>query len=51
MKLTFLGTRGYIEPGSRRHRMHSSLLVSCLGERVMVNEMTPDIDAMNEGVP
>lgn len=37
MKLTFLGTRGYIEPTSRRHRMHSSLLVSYLGGRVMVD--------------
>lgn len=37
MKLTFFGTRGYIDPSSRRHRMHSSMLVSYLGRRVMVD--------------
>lgn len=37
MKLTFLGTKGYIEPESRRHRMHTALLVSYLGRRVMVD--------------
>lgn len=37
MKLTFLGTRGYIEPKSRRHRMHTSLLVSYRGKRVMID--------------
>jgi ribonuclease BN (tRNA processing enzyme) len=37
MKLTFLGTKGYIDPSSRRHRMHSSMLVSYLGRQVMVD--------------
>jgi ribonuclease BN (tRNA processing enzyme) len=37
MKLTFLGTRGYIEPRNRRHRRHSSLLVEYYGRRVMVD--------------
>jgi phosphoribosyl 1,2-cyclic phosphodiesterase len=37
MKLTFLGTRGYIEPKSRRHRMHTSLLVAYGGKRVMID--------------
>lgn len=37
MKLKFLGTRGYIKSSSRLHRMHSSLLVSYLGKRVMVD--------------
>ncbi len=37
MKLTFLGTRGYIEAKSGRHRMHSSLLVSRGDGRVMVD--------------
>jgi phosphoribosyl 1,2-cyclic phosphodiesterase len=37
MKLTFLGTRGYIEPKSRRHRMHTSLLVAYHGKRVMID--------------
>jgi ribonuclease BN (tRNA processing enzyme) len=37
MKLTFLGTRGEIEARTRRHRMHSSLLVSYRSTRVMID--------------
>jgi phosphoribosyl 1,2-cyclic phosphodiesterase len=37
MKLTFLGTRGEIEARTRRHRMHSSLLVSYCGAKVMID--------------
>ncbi|NIP83289.1 MAG: MBL fold metallo-hydrolase, partial [Gemmatimonadetes bacterium] len=37
MKLTFLGTRGEIEARTRRHRMHTSLLVEYRGGRVMVD--------------
>jgi phosphoribosyl 1,2-cyclic phosphodiesterase len=37
MKITFLGTRGEIEARTRRHRMHSSLLVSCRGADVMID--------------
>jgi ribonuclease BN (tRNA processing enzyme) len=37
MKIKFLGTRGYIEARNRRHRMHSSILVSYHGVRVMVD--------------
>jgi len=37
MKLTFLGTRGYIEARSRRHRMHSSLMVSYYDKNVMID--------------
>ena len=37
MKLTFLGTRGEIEARTRRHRMHSSLLVSYRGRDVMID--------------
>jgi phosphoribosyl 1,2-cyclic phosphodiesterase len=37
MKLIFLGTRGEIEARTRRHRMHSSLLVSYRGARVMID--------------
>src|SRR5437867_10762517 len=37
MKLTFLGTRGEIEARTRRHRMHSSLLVSQRGKKVMID--------------
>jgi len=37
MKLTFLGTRGEIESRTRRHRMHSSLLVSYCGAKVMID--------------
>jgi ribonuclease BN (tRNA processing enzyme) len=37
MKLTFLGTRGYIEPQTRRHRHYTSLLVGYRGGRVMID--------------
>jgi len=37
MKLTFLGTRGEIEARTRRHRMHSSLLVTHRGKKVMID--------------
>ncbi len=37
MKLTFLGTRGYIEPRSRRHHMHSALQVAYRGKGVMID--------------
>ena len=37
MQLTFLGTRGEIEAHTRRHRMHTSLLVSHRGARVMID--------------
>ena len=37
MKLTFLGTRGNIEPRTRLHRRHSSLRVSYRGRGVMVD--------------
>jgi phosphoribosyl 1,2-cyclic phosphodiesterase len=37
MKLTFLGTRGEIEKRTRRHRMHTSLMVSCRAADVMID--------------
>lgn len=37
MKLTFLGTRGYIEATSRRHRMHTALMVSYRRRQVMID--------------
>jgi phosphoribosyl 1,2-cyclic phosphodiesterase len=37
MQLVFLGTRGEIEARTRRHRMHTSLLVSYRGARVMID--------------
>src|SRR5437762_4071630 len=37
MKLTFLGTRGEIEAQTRRHRMHTSLLVLHRAARVMID--------------
>ncbi|MFW6133855.1 MAG: MBL fold metallo-hydrolase, partial [Planctomycetota bacterium] len=37
MKLTFLGTRGEIDERTRRHRMHTSLMVSYRGRGVMVD--------------
>jgi phosphoribosyl 1,2-cyclic phosphodiesterase len=37
MKLTFIGTRGEIDAHTRRHRMHTSLLVSYRGQDVMID--------------
>src|SRR5205809_2494743 len=37
MNLTFLGTRGEIEARTRRHRMHTSLLVSYRSADVMID--------------
>ncbi|MBO0694763.1 MAG: MBL fold metallo-hydrolase [Verrucomicrobia bacterium] len=37
MKLIFLGTRGEIEKRTRRHRMHTSLMVSYRGAKLMID--------------
>lgn len=37
MKLVFLGTRGNIAARSRRHRMHSALMIRHRGRRVMID--------------
>src|SRR5205823_7425460 len=37
MKLTFLGTRGEIDARTRRHRMHTALLVSYRSANVMID--------------
>lgn len=37
MKITFLGTRGYIDVKSRRHRRHASALIGYRGKRVMID--------------
>lgn len=37
MKLTFLGTRGYIDASTRRHRRHTALLVEYRRRRVMID--------------
>ena len=37
MKLTFLGTRGEIEKRTRRHRMHTSLMVSYRAADMMID--------------
>ena len=37
MRVTFLGTRGYIKPKSSRHRMHTSTMVAYRGKRVMID--------------
>jgi phosphoribosyl 1,2-cyclic phosphodiesterase len=37
MKLTFLGTRGEIDARTRRHRMHTSLLLSYRSANVMID--------------
>lgn len=37
MKLRFLGTRGYIEARTRRHRRHSSLMAAFGGRKVMID--------------
>ncbi|MGC9349741.1 MAG: MBL fold metallo-hydrolase [Anaerolineae bacterium] len=50
MKLEFLGTRGYIEPRNRRHRMHSALMVSYYGKRVLIDcgeDWLGELEALN----
>jgi phosphoribosyl 1,2-cyclic phosphodiesterase len=37
MKITFIGTRGYIDAKSRHHRRHSSAIVSHRGKRIMID--------------
>jgi ribonuclease BN (tRNA processing enzyme) len=37
VKLNFLGTRGYIEAKTRRHRRHSALLVTYRRRRIMID--------------
>ncbi len=37
MKLKFLGTRGEIEKRTRRHHMHTSLMISYRGADVMID--------------
>jgi len=37
MRLTFLSTRGEIDARTRRHRMHTSLLVSYRATNVMID--------------
>jgi len=37
VKLTFLGTRGYIEAKNGRHRRHTATLVEYKGMRVMID--------------
>ena len=46
MTLTFLGTRGEIQLRTRRHRMHSSLLISHRGARIMIDCGLDWIDAV-----
>jgi ribonuclease BN (tRNA processing enzyme) len=61
MKLTFLGTRGYIKVRTPRHYMHSSLMVSYRGKDMMIDcgedwlekiaEMHPDAIFVTHGHP
>ncbi|MBU6383766.1 MAG: MBL fold metallo-hydrolase [Verrucomicrobia bacterium] len=37
MKLTFLGTRGEIDPKTKRHRMHTALLITYQRKKVMID--------------
>ncbi len=48
MKITFLGTRGYIEETAPGHQMHSSLLVSYKGKKVMIDCGLDWIERLNE---
>lgn len=51
MKLTFLGTRGEIEARTPRHRMHTSLEVSYLRRRVMVDAGADWLGRLEEVAP
>lgn len=37
MRLTFLGTKGYIKPRSKRYEMHTCMMVSHGGKRVLID--------------
>ncbi|HEV8725615.1 MAG TPA: MBL fold metallo-hydrolase [Candidatus Binatia bacterium] len=37
MKLTFLGTRGYIAAWNSRHRRHTATLISYRGKKVLID--------------
>ncbi len=37
MKITFKGTRGYIDASTRRHRKHSMLMLSYYGKEIMID--------------
>jgi phosphoribosyl 1,2-cyclic phosphodiesterase len=37
MKITFLGTRGYIDVSTRRHKRHASTLITYKGKKIMID--------------
>ena len=52
MKLEFLGTRGNIEARSRRHHMHSSLMVSYYRKQLMIDcgeDWLGELDGLSPG--
>jgi phosphoribosyl 1,2-cyclic phosphodiesterase len=51
MKIEFLGTRGEIEPKTRRHNMHTSLLLTHKGKRVMIDCGTTWLKGMKKVKP
>ena len=51
MKLTFIGTRGYVDAHSPLHARHSSLLVSYYGRRVMIDAGEDWLDHLDDVAP
>lgn len=51
MKLTFLGTRGYIDAATDRHRRHTATLVEYRGRRVMIDCGEDWLDRFQEHRP
>ena len=61
MKITFLGTRGYIEARNDRHRRHTATLVEYRGAKLMIDcgldweeevfEIDPDLIAITHAHP
>ena len=51
MKLTFLGTRGYIDAFNARHRRHTSTLISYRDKRVMIDCGEDWFDKVDEIAP
>jgi len=61
MRITFLGTRGYIEAKSRRHRRHTAAMVERSGARIMidcgqdwadrVHDLAPDVIILTHAHP
>ncbi len=51
MKLKFIGTRGYIKPISKKHKMHTSLLIIHNKNKIMIDCGLSFLDRLNKIKP